>query len=102
MVLETLAQYQKARREGVTVCTSRDLAEALRHGRLGRSISPSTIVRLWDAMGLQPSRWRYWLEPTDPDWVAKSRAICWLYHHPPQDGTLLSFDEKPGIQVVER
>lgn len=102
MVLETLAQYQKARQEGVTVCTSRDLAETLREGLLGRSISPSTIVRLWDAMALQPWRWRYWLEPTDPDWVAKSRAICRLYQHPPPDGTLLSLDEKPGIQVVER
>ena len=37
-----------------------------------------------------------------PDFAPKSRAICRLYHHPPQDGTLLCFDEKPGIHVRER
>jgi transposase len=102
VVLATLAQYQTADQEGVTVCTSRDLAHDLSHEVLGRTISASTIVRLWDEMALKPWRWRYWLESTDPAVVAKSRAICRLYHHPPEDGTLLCLDEKPGIQILER
>jgi hypothetical protein len=102
VVLATLAQYQTASQEGVTVCTSRDLAHDLSHEVLGRTISASTIVRLWDEMALKPWRWHYWLESTDPAVVAKSRAICRLYHHPPEDGTLLCLDEKPGIQILER
>jgi transposase len=101
-VLATLAQYQTAHKEGVTVCTSRDLAHDLSVGAVGRNISSSTIVRLWDEMALKPWRWHYWLDCTDPDLVAKSRAICRLYQDPPSDGTLLCLDEKPGIQILER
>lgn len=102
IVLETLDYYRTAAETGITVCTSHDLAEQLCAGTLERSISASTILRLWAAMDIQPWRWHYWLEARDPDFVAKSRAICRLYHHPPSDGTLLCVDEKPGIQVVER
>lgn len=102
MVLATLAHYQTVSKEGVTVCTSRDLAQHVSGGAVGRNISASTIVRLWADMVLKPWRWHYWLEATDPDLIAKSRAICRLYHDPPHDGTLLCMDEKPGIQIVER
>ncbi len=102
VVLATLAQYQTAPSEGVTVCTSRDLAHTLSHGTLGRNISASTVVRLWDAMALHPWHWRYWLHSPDPDFSAKSRAICQLYQHEPDDGTLLCVDEKPGLQILER
>ena len=71
-MLATLAHFQTARKEGVTVCTSRDLAQDLSHGVLGHHISASTIVRLWDAMAVKPWRWHYWLESRDPDFVAKS------------------------------
>jgi hypothetical protein len=57
---------------------------------------------MWQVMDLKPWQWEYWLESPDPELVAISRAICRLYHHPPQDGTLLCLDEKPGIQIVER
>jgi transposase len=104
VVLATLAHYQAPVRHtsGIVVCSSRDLAEELRQGELGQSISHSTITRLWEAMDIKPWRWLYWLTSPDPDLVAKSRAICRLYHHPPKDGTLLCLDEKPGIQIVER
>ena len=60
------------------------------------------VQRVWQAMALKPWQWDYWLKSPDPDLVAKSRAICRLYHHPPKDGTLLCLDEKPGIQIIER
>jgi transposase len=94
--------HQTAYSTGVTICTSRDLADELSHGGLERSISRSTIARVWTTMALKPWRWHYWLKSPDPQLVAKSRAICRLYHHPPADGTLLGFDEKPGIQIIER
>ncbi len=103
MVLATLAQFQSApQHSGVTVCSSRDLAQELSHGQLEGPISASTVQRVWQAMALKPWQWDYWLESPDPELVAKSRAICRLYHDPPKDGTLLCLDEKPGIQIVER
>jgi hypothetical protein len=100
--LKTLAHFQTVREQGVLVCSSRDLAQELSHGALESTISASTVVRLWDSMALKPWRWHYWLASPDPALVAKSRAICRLYHAPPTDGILLCLDEKPGIQVLER
>jgi transposase-like protein/transposase len=102
VILTTLTLHQAARTDGLTVCTSRDLAQQLSGEALGQSISHSSVVRLWAAAKLKPWRWHYWLTRTDPDLERKSRQICRLYHHPPQDGTLLGFDEKPGIQIIER
>lgn len=102
VLLRTLARFQTVREQGVLVCSSRDLAQELSQGALESTISPSTIVRLWAHLALKPWRWRYWLTSPDPELVAKSRAICRLYHQPPDDGTLLCLDEKPGIQIVER
>jgi len=110
VVLLTVEQQQAAQanqarrrgRRGVLVCTSRDVAARLSQRPAGVSLSASTVLRLWRQMDLKPWRWHYWLTPTDPDFAAKSRAICRLYHHPPQDGTLLCFDEKPGIHIRER
>ena len=102
VILTTLELHQQARTDGLTVCTSRDLAQHLSGKLLGATISHSTVARVWDAAELKPWRWHYWLTRTYPDLVPKSRIICRLYHHPPQDGTLLCFDEKPGIQIIER
>jgi hypothetical protein len=110
VVLLTLAQHQAARakdgmpreRRGALVCTSRDVAASVNQPPAGSPMSSSTVARIWRQMDLKPWRWHSWLTPTDPDFAAKSRAICRLYRHPPQDGTLLCFDEKPGIHVRER
>ena len=104
VVLSTLAHYQAPapRTSGLVVCTSRDLAEELSRKHWGLSISHSTIARIWEERDLKPWRWHAWLNSPDPDLIAKSRAICRLYRHPPEDGTLLCVDEKPGIQILER
>lgn len=104
VVLSTLARYQAPapRPSGIVVCSSRDLAEELSQLERGLSISHSTIARIWEGMEIKPWRSHYWLTSPDPALSAKSRVICRLYRHPPQDGTLLCLDEKPGIQVVER
>jgi len=102
VMLKTLELHQEARQDGVTVCTSRDVAEQLSGKDVGLSISHSTVIRVWAEAELKPWRWHYWLTRTDPDLIAKSRRICRLYRYPPQDGTLLCFDEKPGLQIIER
>ena len=101
--MATLARFQTAAHaSGLSVCSSRDLARELSHGQVQVPMSASTVQRVWQAMEVRPWRWEYWLVSPDPNLVARSRAICRLYHHLPKDGTLLSLDEKPGIQVVER
>lgn len=87
---------------GLVVCTSRDLAEELSRPDRGIAISHSTIVRIWHERDLKPWCWQSWLHSPDPELIPKSRAICRLYRHPPEDGILLCLDEKPGIQILER
>lgn len=102
VVLATLAQFQSApQQSGITVCSSRDLAQELSHGQLEGPISASTVWRIWKEMVLKPWPREDWLSSPDPDLVAKSRELCALYLKPPKDGTLLGLDEKPGIQIVE-
>lgn len=104
VALSTLAHYQAPawRPSGLVICTSRDLAVELSGKTLGLSISHSTIARIWEERDLKPWRWHAWLHSPDPDLIAKSRAICRLYRRPPEEGTLLCLDEKPGIQILER
>lgn len=53
-------------------------------------------------MALKPHRVQYWLNPTDPDFDKKAARICRLYVSPPAKVTVLSLDEKPGVQALRR
>jgi transposase len=70
--------------------------------RFGWKISRPSISRFLRAMALKPHRVRYWLNPSDPDFDRKAATICRLYVHPPARATVLSLDEKPGIQALRR
>lgn len=43
-----------------------------------------------------------WCESNDPDFVAKAADIVGLYLDPPEGALVISFDEKPTIQALER
>jgi transposase len=43
-----------------------------------------------------------WCESNDPDFVAKAAEIVGLYMMPPDNAVVLSVDEKPSIQALER
>ena len=43
-----------------------------------------------------------WCESSDPDFVAKAADIVGLYMMPPDNAVVLSVDEKPSIQALER
>ena len=53
-------------------------------------------------MAFKPHRVRYWLNPSDPEFDEKAERICRIYLRPPAKTTVLSLDEKPGIQVLSR
>lgn len=70
--------------------------------RYGWSVSRSSISRFLRSMALKPHRVRYWLNPKDPEFDKKAARICRLYLRPPRGKTVLSIDEKPGVQALER
>src|SRR4029078_9538745 len=79
----------------------RELSTFLRR-RYRWKVSRSSLSRVLRAMALKPHRIKYWLNPADPDFDAKAAAICRLYLDPPPRTTLLSLDEKPGVQARSR
>lgn len=52
--------------------------------------------------GIQLERRRSWCISTDPQFAEKAADIVGLYLNPPENALVLSVDEKPGIQALER
>src|SRR5215204_2604117 len=65
-------------------------------------ISPSSVLRIWRAHKLRPHRVRTFKLSKDPAFVAKLRDIVGLYLDPPAHTVVLSVDEKPQIQALDR
>jgi transposase len=65
-------------------------------------IGTSSVQRIWRAHKLQPHRVRTFKLSKDPAFVPKLRAIVGLYVAPPAHAVVLSVDEKPQIQALDR
>jgi transposase len=65
-------------------------------------ISPSSVQRVWRAHKLRPHRVKTFKLSKDPEFVAKLRDIVGLYIDPPAHAVVLSVDEKPQIQALDR
>jgi transposase len=52
--------------------------------------------------GIQLQRRRSWCISTDPQFAAKAADIVGLYLNPPENCLVISVDEKPAIQALER
>ena len=92
-VLAALDQKPPAGRAG---WTARLLAKAL--GNVPRH----HIWRILHSHGIQLQRRRSWCISTDPQFAPKAADIVGLYLNPPEGAVVLSVDEKPHIQVLER
>jgi transposase len=64
--------------------------------------SPSSVLRVWRAHKLRPHRVRTFKLSSDPAFAAKLRDIVGLYLDPPAHAVVLSVDEKPQIQALDR
>ena len=64
--------------------------------------SPSSVLRVWRAHKLRPHRVRTFKLSKDPAFAAKLRDIVGLYLDPPAHAVVLSVDEKPQIQALDR
>src|SRR6266567_1386655 len=60
------------------------------------------IWRFLRAQKIDLSGRKSWCQSTDPDFLAKAADIVGLYMMPPDNAVVLSVDEKPSIQALER
>jgi transposase len=68
--------------------------------RLGSSIY--AVWRVLRREGIHLQRHRSWCVSTDKEFVAKAADVVGLYLNPPLNAVVLSMDEKPSLQAIER
>lgn len=64
--------------------------------------SPHAVWRVLRKEGIFLSRHRTWCVSTDPEFSAKAADIVALYLNPPENALVVSIDEKPSMQALER
>ena len=65
-------------------------------------VTDDAVWRVLRKDGIQLRRRRSWCVSTDPQFAMKAADIIGLYLNPPQHALVLSIDEKPTIQAIER
>ena len=60
------------------------------------------VWRVLRAQKIDLAARKSWCESNDPDFAAKAAAIVGLYMVPPENAIVISVDEKPSIQALER
>lgn len=91
-----LAKLDEAPPSGYATWTGSLVAEAL------HDVSKHQVWRVLRYEGIQLQRRRSWCISTDPQFAAKAADIVGLYLDPPENAVILSVDEKPHIQALER
>jgi transposase len=64
--------------------------------------STDAVWRVLRKEGISLQRQRSWCVSTDPEFAAKAADIIGLYLSPPENAVVISVDEKPSIQALER
>jgi transposase len=90
-----LAQLELSPPAGMASWDGGSLAKAL-------GVSDDAVWRALRKEGIQLQRHRSWCVSTDPEFAAKAADVIGLYLSPPQNALVLSVDEKPSIQALER
>lgn len=65
-------------------------------------VSDDEVWRILRRNKLSLRQRKSWCESTDPEFVPKAAEIVALYLNPPENALVLSVDEKPSIQALER
>jgi len=82
--------------KGYATWNGRLIAEAL------GDVSSHQVWRVMRQQGIQLQRRHSWCLSTDPEFAPKAADIIGLYLNPPDGALVLSIDEKPHIQALER
>ncbi len=91
-----LAELDAPPPEGYATWTGRLLAQSL------GNVSPHHVWRVLRRHGIHLQRRRSWCVSTDPEFAQKAADIVGLYLNPPENAVVISVDEKPAIQALER
>ena len=91
LIVRTLESTPK----GATHWSTRSMARKI-------GVSPSTVGRVWRALGLKPHLSETFQLSTDPHFVEKVRDVVGLYMNPPDNAIVLCVDEKSQIQALNR
>lgn len=65
-------------------------------------VSSHQVWRVLKKHGIHLQRRRSWCVSTDPEFAQKAADIVALYMDPPENALVISVDEKPAIQALER
>jgi transposase len=65
-------------------------------------VSEHKVWRILRQLNISLTRRHSWCVSTDTEFVPKAAAIVGLYLNPPENAVVLSVDEKPAIQALER
>jgi transposase len=91
-----LAQLDQPPPKGYATWTGTLVAAAL------PDISDDEVWRVLRKHGISLQRRRSWCISTDPEFASKAADVAGLYLSPPEHALVLSIDEKPSIQALER
>jgi transposase len=83
------------RPEGKTHWSTRDMAKA-------QGVSRATVQRIWSARGLKPHLVKTFKLSNDKQFEEKLVDVVGLYLNPPEGAVVLSVDEKPQCQALDR
>jgi transposase len=91
-----LAQLDAPPPAGYATWNGRLVAKAL------GDVSRHQVWRVLRKHGIHLQRRHSWCVSTDPEFTQKAADIVGLYLDPPENAVVISVDEKPAIQVLER
>lgn len=91
-----LSQLDQTPPDGFATWTGGLVAQAL------GDVSADQVWRVMRRYEIHLQRRRSWCISTDPEFAPKAADIVGLYLDPPQNAVVLSVDEKPHIQALER
>jgi len=91
-----LAQLDQPPPAGFVTWNGRLVAQAL------GDVSTDQVWRVLRRHRIQLQRRRSWCLSTDPQFAEKAADIVALYLDPPENAVVVSVDEKPAIQALER
>lgn len=91
-----LAQLDEPPPDGYSSWNGRLLAKAL------GDVSADYVWRVLRKHRIHLQRRHSWCISTDPEFAKKATDIVGLYLYPPENAMVLSVDEKPAIQALER
>ena len=94
-VAQLVALTTQSKPEAATHWSTRKMATQL-------GVSPSTVMRHWQAQGLKPHLVRGFKVSRDPKFAEKLEDIVGLYMSPPEHALVLCCDEKSQVQALDR